>query len=298
MGDLIGGGQGSNNQTTTMGVPDKFQADPADPTTVFTNPSPQAKSIIRSFNNSASTANGNNALYYEWTNMYAMINGCNLTLEQVAKIDMSPDKANTFKAWAYWWKGYAYAQIGTLYYAGLIMDQANTIVNKFQKQSDIIAESNKQLNLALTTLSGISNQTDYNVIISQLIPQQNQAGLGKPLSVDQWKRTVNTMLARNILLNHLAPFVNGNPGATITKATIPAMTAADWASVITFCNNGIKQGDFVFTGRTSAANSFFSPSGGSVAGILTQSNQTTTYKLGERLVQQFKTGDNLSLIHI
>jgi hypothetical protein len=172
------------------------------------------------------------------------------------------------------------------------VDQANTIVNKFQKQSDIIAESNKQLNLALTTLSGISNQTDYNVIISQLIPQQNQAGLGKPLSVDQWKRTVNTMLARNILLNHLAPFVNGNPGATITKATIPAMTAADWASVITFCNNGIKQGDFVFTGRTSAANSFFSPSGGSVAGILTQSNQTTTYKLGERLVQQFKTGDN------
>ena len=292
IGYLIGGGQGSNNQTTTMGVPDKFQADPADPTTVFTNPSPQAKGIIRSFNNSASTANGNNALYYEWTNMYAMINGCNLTLEQVAKIDMSPDKANTFKAWAYWWKGYAYAQIGTLYYAGLIMDQANTIVNKFQKQSDIIAESNKQLNLALTTLSGISNQTDYNVIISQLIPQQNQAGLGKPLSVDQWKRTVNTMLARNILLNHLAPFVNGNPGATITKATIPAMTAADWASVITFCNNGIKQGDFVFTGRTSAANSFFSPSGGSVAGILTQSNQTTTYKLGERLVQQFKTGDN------
>jgi len=292
MGDLIGGGQGSNNQTTTMGVPDKFQADPADPTTVFTNPSPQAKSIIRSFNNSASTANGNNALYYEWTNMYAMINGCNLTLEQVAKIDMSPDKANTFKAWAYWWKGYAYAQIGTLYYAGLIVDQANTIVNKFQKQSDIIAESNKQLNLALTTLSGISNQTDYNVIISQLIPKQNQEGLGKPLSVDQWKRTVNTMLARNILLNHLAPFVNGNPGATITKATIPAMTAADWASVITFCNNGIKQGDFVFTGRTSAANSFFSPSGGSVAGILTQSNQTTTYKLGERLVQQFKTGDN------
>jgi len=75
MGDVIGGGQGSNNQTTTMGVPDKFQADPADPTTVFTNPSPQAKSIIRSFNNSASTANGNNALYYEWTNMYAMING-------------------------------------------------------------------------------------------------------------------------------------------------------------------------------------------------------------------------------
>ena len=31
MGDIIGGGQGSNNQTTTMGVPDRFQADPNDP---------------------------------------------------------------------------------------------------------------------------------------------------------------------------------------------------------------------------------------------------------------------------
>jgi hypothetical protein len=26
MGDVVGGGQGSNNQTTTMGVPDQFQA--------------------------------------------------------------------------------------------------------------------------------------------------------------------------------------------------------------------------------------------------------------------------------
>src|SRR5882757_8841900 len=42
MGDVVGGGQGSNNQTTTMGVPDKFQADPNDPATVFINPSPQA----------------------------------------------------------------------------------------------------------------------------------------------------------------------------------------------------------------------------------------------------------------
>jgi SusD family. len=69
------------------------------------------------------------------------------------------------------------------------------------------------------------------------------------------------------------------------------MTAADWTAVINYCNNGIKQGDYVFTGRTSSANSYFSTNSGSVAGILTASNQTTTYKLGERLVQQFKAGD-------
>jgi len=292
MGDVIGGGQGSNNQTTTMGVPDKFIADPSNPgTTTFTNPSPQAKGIIRGFNNSAATANGNNALYYEWTNMYAMISACNQTLETLPSISLSADKANTVKAWAYWWKGYAYAQIGTLYYAGLIVDNANTQVSNFVKQSDIIAESNKQLNQALTTLNAISNQGDYSAMIAQLIPEQCQVGLGAPPSSAEWIRTINTMLARNILLNHLAPFVNGNPSATISKSSITPMSSADWTAVINLCNNGVKQGDHVFTGRTSSANSFFSTTGGSVAGILTASNQTTTYKLGERLVQQFKAGD-------
>ena len=291
MGDVIGGGQGSNNQTTTMGVPDKFQADPSDPSTIFVNPSPQAKSIIRTFNTQAASANSNNALYYEWVNMYAMINACNLTLEHLGNVTLTTDKANTIKAWSYWWKGYAYAQIGTIYYAGLIVDQSNTIVSKFLKQADIIAESNRNLNLAITTLTGITNQGDYSTIIAELIPTQNQVGLGKPLSSAQWIKTINTMLARNILLNHLAPFVNGNPNATISKASIPVMTAADWQSVITLANKGIQQGDYVFTGRTSASNSFFTQTGGSVAGILTESNQITTYKVSERLVQNFKPGD-------
>jgi hypothetical protein len=290
MGDVIGGGQGSNNQTTTMGVPDYFQADPTDPTTKFTNPSPQV-SIIRSFNTQAATANANNALYYEWLNMYALINACNLIQEHLPSIPLTTDKANTIKAWAYWWKGYAYAQIGTLYIAGTINDKSYTKVNKYVNQVAVIAESNKQLNLALTTLQGIANQGDYSEMIANLVPQQNQKGLGKAPTSAQWIRTINTMLARNILLNHLSPYVNGNPSATIGKASIPPMAAADWQAVINYCNNGIKQGDYVFTGRTSASNSFFTPTGGSVAGILTASNQTTTYKVGERLVQNFKAGD-------
>ncbi len=291
MGDVIGGGQGSNNQTTTMGVPDNFQADPTDPSTKFVNPSPQASAIIRGFNTTAATSNANNALYYEWVNMYAMINACNQTLENLGTISLSTDKANTVKAWCYWWKGFAYAQIGTLYYAGLIVDQSNTVVNKYVSQTAIIAESNRNLNLALTTLNAISNQADYNAMIAQLIPSQNQTGLGLPPTTAMWARSVNTMLARNIVLNKLSPFVNGNPNATINKASIPAMTAADWAQVITYCNAGLKKGDYVFTGRTTASNSFFSATGGSVAGICTQSNQNSTYKVSERLVQCFKSGD-------
>ena len=292
MGDVVGGGQGSNNQTTTMGVPDKFIADPTDPgNTTFVNTVPQATGIIRVFNTAAATANDNNALYYEWTNMYAMIKACNITLENLGSIDLTADEATTFQAWSYWWKGYAYAQLGTLYYAGLIVDQSNTIVSKYVSQADLIAESNRNLNLASTALSSISNQGDYSSIIAQLIPLQCQVGLGTPLSSAEWIRTINTMLARNILLNKLAPFVNGNPSASINKSTITAMTASDWDAVIQYCNNGVKEGDHIFTGRTSASNSFFSQNSGSVAALLAESNQTTTYKLSERLVQQFKAGD-------
>lgn len=294
MGDVVGGGQGSNNQTTTMGVPDSFVADPANPsTTTFTNSSPQATGIIRSFNDPASTANGNNALYYEWTNMYGMINACNQTLENVGSIaGLSADKVNTVKAWAYWWKGYAYAQIGSIYYAGLIIDKSATIVNKYVSKEEIIAESNKQLNLALTTLKAISSQGEYATMISKMIPTQCQVGLGQPLSSAQWIKTINTMLARNILLNKLSPFVNGNPAATISKASIGTMSAADWTAVINYCNQGVQKGDYVFTGRSASSNSFFSATGGTVASICAQSNQNTTYKVSERLIQSFKPTDN------
>jgi hypothetical protein len=292
MGDVAGGGQGSNNQTTTMGVPDYFFAVPGDASTKFTNPSPQALGIIRVFNTTAATANANNALFYEWNSMYSLINSCNITLENLGGIALSADKANTVKAWCYWWKGFAYAQIGSIYYAGLIVDKSSTIVSDYVSQDKIIAESNRNLTLALNTLNGISNTGDYGTMIGKLIPAQCQVGLGLPPTRDMWVRTINTMLARNILLNKLAPFVNGNPNATITKASIPVMTAADWTAVTNYCNNGVKKGDYVFTGRTSSTNSFFSATSGSVAAMCAFSNQSTTYKVSERLVQNFKTGDN------
>jgi hypothetical protein len=99
------------------------------------------------------------------------------------------------------------------------------------------------------------------------------------------------MLARNILLNHLSPFVNGNPAATISKASIPAMSAADWTAVITYANAGVQKGANVFTGRSSTSNSFFSATAGTVASICASSNQNTTYKVSERLIQAFPAGD-------
>ena len=155
----------------------------------------------------------------------------------------------------------------------------------------MIVESNRNLDLAASTLSGIGNQGDYAGVMAQLIPQQCQAGLGMPMSTTEWLHSINTMKARNILMNHLAPFVNGNPAASISKSSISPMSASDWSAVIDLCNNGVKEGENVFTGRTSGSNSFFNPTWGSVASMLSESNQTTTYKLSERWVQQYHEGD-------
>jgi hypothetical protein len=223
--------------------------------------------------------------------MYAMINGCNTALEILPTITMSADKAKTVQAWCYWWKGYAYAQLGSMYYAGLIQDKSATINNKFVDRNAIIAESDKQLKLAQTTLSGISNQADYTSMMTKLIPSQNQVGLGGAPTTAQFIKSINTLLARNIVVNKLAPFVNGSTSASISKASIPAMTAADWAQVVTYANAGIGQGDNVFTGRSSGSNSFFSATSGTVASIAASSNQNTTYKISERLVANFGAGD-------
>ena len=100
MADLVGA-DASNNQVTTIGVPDYIILDNG---TKLTNPSP-AIGIIRSYNSRASTGASNNPLYYQWLNMYALNNACNNVLSLVDGIKFSGDaasRANTIKAWCYW----------------------------------------------------------------------------------------------------------------------------------------------------------------------------------------------------
>ena len=289
MGDMVGA-DASNNQITTIAVPDYMILDDG---TKVTNPAPQI-GIIRTYNSRSATGAGNNPLIFQWQSMYALNNACNLVLSTVDKIKFVGDqasKANTVKAWCYWWKGYAYAQIGTLYYSGLIVDEASVTNNNFVLHDAVLDASNKYYNLAATTLSSVSSQTDYQGIMTQLIPTINQAGKGAVPTIDMWKRSINTMLARNILLNKLAPFVNGNPAAAIGKASMPAMTAADWNNVLTLTKNGIKASDNVFTGHNTGTNDFFTPLGGTVAALTTGTNSQTTFKISERFIQSYNTGD-------
>lgn len=290
LADVIGA-QASNQLISTLSIPEYFILD----NNTKINTSISNISQLRANNTRAQTGSGYNPLYYQWLNMYAMNNACNKVLAVVDNIPFSGDaatRANTVKAWCYWWKAYAYASIGSMYYAGLLVDQDGGSSNKYLPKDSIIAASDRYLRLASGLLtSGISSVTDYSTVLGQLIPAFCQVGKGGILTTDMWQRNINSMLARNLLVNKLAPFVNGNPDAVIGKASTTAMTNADWNTVLTLATNGIRSTDFVFTGRSAPANGFFSADGGTVAALTTGVNTSTTFRLSERFVQNFKAGD-------
>lgn len=290
MADLMSA-DASNNQISTIGVPASFTRDAGGK---VVNKSSTPVDIIRTYNSRAATGAGNNPLYFQWLSNYALNNASNAVLALVDKISYTGDentKKNTFKAWCYWWKGFAYQQIGTMYYAGLVVDEAGTLSNEYVLHDQILARSDFYFKEAAAALDGVTSTADYQAVLGKLIPAHCQVGNGGVLTVAMWKRNINTNLARNILLNRLAPFVNDNLNASITGTSMPTMSAAEWDQVITLTSNGVQKGDFVFTGRTTGQNDFFTASAGYVALNGSGENKGSTLKVGERFVQHFKAGD-------
>ncbi|QHV93516.1 RagB/SusD family nutrient uptake outer membrane protein [Spirosoma endbachense] len=278
MGDVIGTDI-ANVFINQIGAPNQITLDDG---TILLNPNSPNKQIdfIRITANVNSTG-FQNSIYYEWAYMYNMNNAANTLLANIDATTFSGEadtKKGILKAWAYWWKGYAYSRIGSIYYAGIINDKANgealngTNGNYVAKEA-MIAEANKNFDAAATILSGLTASADYTATMTGLIPNFNRVGKGGILTPAMWVRNINTMKARNILVN----------------TRVNAMTAAQWAEILTLTNNGVQASDLVFTGRSNAAGDFLSPTAGTVSGKTTGANNT--YKISERLIQDFKTGD-------
>lgn len=221
----------------------------------------------------------NNAFYYEWAYMYSLNNAMNQVLNIAQSVKFSGDAAtrlNTITAWCYWWKAFAYAKIGSIYYAGIINNAINTTNGNYVTSAAMIAESNRYFELAKTTLTGITNTAEYTTVLNQLIPSFTLVGNGGVLTPAMWIDNINTMEARNLLANKL----------------LSAMTPTDWNTILTLTTAGIKKNDFVFTGVTAAANGFLALSNGSTAAMTAGSNASSTFKISERLIQEYKPGDN------
>lgn len=271
MADVISA-EAANNIINQVSVPDYVIFDDG---TKVTNTAP-AKEVTR-LNNSRTKA-GSNMFYFEWTWMYYLNNACSLILETLDNVAFTGDaatKKNTLKAWAYFWKGYAYSRIGSIYYAGIIKNESTLKNSLYKSSAEIIAEADANYNKAIEALNGITTVADYNTMIKALIPTQCQTGKGGALTPAMWVHTINTMKARNILVNK----------------RLKDMTATDWNNILALVNNGVSGSDLVFTGRSASAGSFLSATSGSVAAMTTGDPTSTTYKISERLIQEYKTGD-------
>ncbi len=277
MADVVGM-EAANQFANQIGCPDAVTLDNG---TKVLNPSSPNQQIpfLRSVNINSNA--GANPTYFEWAYMYSMNNACNAVLDIVETVAYTGDavvKKNVIKAWCYWWKGYAYARIGSMYYAGLINNTTGATNGKYVTKEDIIKESNANLDKAATILGALTATADYRAVLGSLIPDFCQKGKGGILAPDMWVRNINTLKARNILVN------------TPTKS----MTAAQWASILDLASNGIKSTDLIFTARSGGAgdNDFMSATAGSViAKTLSAKAGQNTYKLSERFVQEFKPED-------
>jgi hypothetical protein len=220
-----------------------------------------------------------NTFLMEWTQLYFMNNSMNLLLSKIEDASYSGDadtKKKTLRAWAYWWKGYAYSRIGSMYIAGVITNEANITNSNFVTNTEIIAEANANFDKAQTELESISDLGTYSSVLGLIIPGYCQQGKGGIPSPDQWIRNLNTMRARNLLVN--------------TRAK--DMTTADWTTIQDLTDNGIRITDPVFVVRTTEDfnRSVIDPNFGSVASYAATEDGQTFY-VSERLVQDFRPGD-------
>jgi len=214
----------------------------------------------------------NNCFAHEWISMYAVNGTCNLILEALDKGGISVSgnaevKLATVRAWAYWWKGYVYSRVGSMYVAGVAVDKYGQTSSPYLSHADMIIEANANFDKAIEILNGLSDDEDYKTVLKNAIPSHFQPN-GTP-SPQEWIRNINTMKARNLLVN--------------TKDKVK--TAADWNAIKALADKGLQSGDFEFVFTADGNN--FMDSGWLPARLL-----LSWAFASERLVQDFKAGDD------
>ena len=276
LGDVIGA-EAANSFENQIGCPDKVTLDNG---TVILNPNNPNKWYTFHRTVNKNDQQGSNFIFYEWAYSYNTIAAANKILAILPEVSFSGNAATklaTMKAWCHFWKAYAYGRIGSIFYAGIINNDADGGTNgNYVTKEAIIAESNAQYDLAIADLGAASSTSDYNAIIGKLIPSFCQVGKGLPPTTAMWLRNINTLKARNILVNK----------------TVASMTSSDWSAVLTLTNSGLLSTDYIFTGRTTSTGDFLPASGATVAArVQSSAPGGGGFKLSERWVQDFKASD-------
>jgi hypothetical protein len=215
-----------------------------------------------------------NSFLPEWTYMYFLNNASNVLLSKLDQTSFAGDAATkkaVLKGWAYWWKGYAYSRIGSMYIAGVITSTPNATNGNYVPNTAMVAEGIKCLDSAKAIFAGLTANDAFNSVVSTIIPGYMQEGTITPAS---FVKNINTFKARTILVN---------------KRTTE-MTPTDWATILDLTNNGLTSSEYPFMVKTYSDNSksVIDKDWGSAASYTAYND---TYKVSERFIQDFNAGD-------
>ncbi len=216
-----------------------------------------------------------NAFAHEWMTMYKTNNLANHILNLADEVEIATDadlKRKALKAWAYFWKGYVYSRIGSMYTSGLIVSTPDVTNTNYVSREQMIDEATINFDAAIAQINDISGEVSgfmSTIIPAAFAPSSFRGNSPSTLlTKDMWIRNINTLKARNILVNK----------------RVDEMTASDWDEIQTLTNNGMLPGDFIFVVKQDGVN--FNVNTNVPIRLL-----IGWHFLSERLVQDFKPGD-------
>jgi hypothetical protein len=176
------------------------------------------------------TAGDGNSIQWEWDVFYYINAQANTLLGALNNpaLVLSGDAATKKKllqAWAYYWKGYCYSKLGSMYIAALIDDSPDSTnlgltSNVYLANSAILADANANFSQALTLFNSITEDADYDATFEAIVPTFNENT--QVITPAMWARQIHTFEARNYLANH----------------KVAAMGASDWNTILNEADSG------------------------------------------------------------
>lgn len=255
--------------------------------TVINNPSGFATQLNILEAENSRTAGDGNSIQYEWDVFYYINAQANFLLSALNNpaLKFSGDAATKkalLTAWAYYWKGYSYSKLGSMYIAALIDDSPDSTVNGLTSNvyvvhDSVISASNRNFETAASIFSSITENADYDATFSAIIPSFNLPD--QIITPAMWVRQIKSFEARNYLANH----------------KVASMAASDWTTILNLANQGMQQSDLTLQwGMSPNGIADVSNTGGFIfhpLERLTVQGGALSF-VSERLIQDIQPGDN------
>jgi hypothetical protein len=244
--------------------------------------------LLRSKNSRVS--GDQNSVQYEWEVDYFMNAQANLLLNALDNpaLILSGDaatKKSLLQAWAYYWKGFSYSRLGSMYLSAVINDQpANGLTDSVYIPHDaMITAANANFDKAAVILGGISANADYTATFKAIIPSFNLNTT--VITPAMWVRLIHTYEARNFLVNHKVATMSAGDWTTVANLASTGMVQGDNPLVWGMAPGGINDLSNTNNGVALNSNFWFHP-----YALHTSAGGQLTY-VSERLIQDFQPGD-------